>query len=307
MIPVEIEDTSLTQVIVISFRMRERRHDGKFGQIKVDFEQKIDKPFDIVLRLAIDTEQDRSLYSDAMIMVTFHTLLDIIRRIVDGLIHIPGAGLCRQIKHFRVIFDRMTDPFLLERNHFAEEFHLPFFILSQRVVDDKQAIVFDRGKVFDHLIDRARAENTSAEVRNGTRITTETTAARSMKEIDHLYALVIIQFAFIEVAPRRPDIADGQLLRHVVVDFLQPAVAPVVQHFFHPSLRLAEEYGIGMVDRFFGMQHGRDTSEDHLFAAPPIFVGNSPSALHLRTEHHRDGYQIALFVEVEGFYVLVRK
>jgi len=46
------------------------------------------------------------------------------------------------------------------------------------------------------------------------------------------------------------------MLNHIIVNFLQQSVFPVVQYLFHSSFGFAKKDSIGMFNRFFGMKHG---------------------------------------------------
>ena len=128
-----------------------------------------------------------------------------------------------------------------------------------------------------------------------------------MKEVDHLHALMVVEVAFVEVAAGGPDVLDGRLAGHVVVDALETAAAEVVDHLLHAALGFAKEDGVGMLHRLFGVQHGRYAPEEHLFASSAVFVRDGPSAFDLRAEHHRYGYEVARLVIVERFDILVRE
>ncbi len=56
MIPVVVENAALFQNVIIGFGLREGGKDGKFCQVKINFQQKIDESFDVILSLAIHSQ-----------------------------------------------------------------------------------------------------------------------------------------------------------------------------------------------------------------------------------------------------------
>ena len=131
MVPVEIEDAALAQQVVVALGVRERRKNGKLGQVKVDFAQEINQLLDVVFGLVIEAEEDGTLHTNPIVMVAFYALLDVVGSVVNGLIHIPSTRFGGQIKYFGVIFNGMANPFLLQRRNGTEEIHFPLFILCQ--------------------------------------------------------------------------------------------------------------------------------------------------------------------------------
>ena len=131
MIPIEVEDAPLTEVVVVALGVGEGRHDGELGQVEVDLEEEVDEALDVVFRLVVEAQQDGALDADAVVVVTFDALADVVRSVVDGLIDVPGAGLCGQVEHLRIVLDGVADPLLFEGDHLAKEIHLPLLVLGQ--------------------------------------------------------------------------------------------------------------------------------------------------------------------------------
>ena len=78
MIPIEVKNTALTQQIVVTFSVRERCENCEFRQIQIYLAKEVNEAFDIVFCLIIKAKEDGAFHSDAIIVVTFHTFLDII-------------------------------------------------------------------------------------------------------------------------------------------------------------------------------------------------------------------------------------
>ena len=238
-------------------------------------------------------------------MVAFYTFFDVIRGVVNGLIHVPSASFCCQIQHFRVVFDGVAYPFLLQRRDGCEELFLPFFILCQRVIDDKQTVVVDACHVFHHLIDRTRAELTTAEIGNSAWITTETASAAGVEEIDHLHTLVVVKVAFVEVTTAWPNALDRRLVAHEVIYLLQASVLPVEDYLLRAAFRFAQKHAVNMVYHLLGVKHGRDSASENFLASFVVLVGNSPAAFDLCSEHHRESHNVAFLIKINRFHVLV--
>ena len=130
-IPIEVEDAPLAEVVVVALGVGEGRHDGELGQVEVDLEEEVDEALDVVFRLVVEAQQDGALDADAVVVVTLDALADVVRGVVDGLIDVPGAGLCGQVEHLRIVLDGVADPLLFEGDHLAKEIHLPLLVLGQ--------------------------------------------------------------------------------------------------------------------------------------------------------------------------------
>ena len=144
--------------VVPYFGMPERRQDGEFGQVKVDFQQEIDQPQDVVFRLVVHPQQDGGFHADAKIVVTLDPVADVIRIVDHGLVNIPCPCLCGQVKDFRVVVDGMAAPVLLERDHHPEQLFLPFLILRQGIIHHEEPVVFDGIQFLGHFIKRPGPE-----------------------------------------------------------------------------------------------------------------------------------------------------
>ena len=307
MIPVEVEDSALSQQVVVTFGVREWCEDSELREVEVNLTKEVDESFDVVFGLVVEAEQNRAFHSDAVVVVAFHTFFDVIRCVVDGLIHVPSASFCCQIEHFGVVFDGVAYPFLLQRRDGGEELFLPFFVLCQRVIDDKQTVVVDACHVFHHLVDWTRAELTSTEVGNCAWITAEAAAAARVEEVDHLHALVVVEVTFVEVATTWSHALDRRLVAHEVVDFLETSVLPVEDDLLGATFRLAQKHAVDMIHHLLGVKHGRDAAGKDFLATFVILVGDSPAAFDLRGEHHRESHNVAFLIKINGFHVLVGK
>ncbi len=92
---------------------------GELGQIQLDLQEKIDEPLDAVLRVLVQSQQDRPLHGDAVVVIAFDPVADVIRGVEDGLIDVPGPGLGGQVEDLVVLLDGMAAPLLLQRDHLA--------------------------------------------------------------------------------------------------------------------------------------------------------------------------------------------
>jgi len=108
--------------------------------------------------LVVQSQEDRALYADAVIMITLHPFFNIIRRVINSLIHIPCAGAGGEFQHFGIVFNRVADPLFFEGDHFPEQIRFPLFILRQRVVHNKETVVIDSRKFLNHFVEGAGAE-----------------------------------------------------------------------------------------------------------------------------------------------------
>ena len=160
----------MTQQIVITLGMRERSHYGKFGQVQINLSQEIDQTFTIVLRLIVESQKDGTLYTDAIIVITLYTFLNIIGRIVYSLVYVPCTSLSRKIKNLGIVFDRMADPLLLKRGYCCKQFLLPLFVLSQGIIYNKQSVIVDACHILHNLIYGPGAEDASTKVADRTGI-----------------------------------------------------------------------------------------------------------------------------------------
>ena len=95
-------------------------------------------------------------------MVALHAFLNIVRGVVDSLVDIPGASVVGQLQHLVVVLDGVADPLLLQRSDGLEKLFLPLLVLSQRVVDDEEAVVVDGSHILYHLVDGTRTELATA-------------------------------------------------------------------------------------------------------------------------------------------------
>ena len=118
---------------------------------------------------------------------------------------------------------------------------------------------------------------------------------------------MIIEFALVKVAAARTHILDGRLVAHIIVNLLQAAILPVLDDLLRAAFRLAQENAIDMVDHFFSVKHGGNATSKHSLATLVVFFGDSPTAFHLRGEHHRQCHEVAFLVKVDGFHVFVGK
>jgi hypothetical protein len=112
MVPVVVEDPSLTQQVIVSFCMRERTQNGKFGKIQVNIQQKIYDTLNIIFCLVIKAQKDSPFHTNAVTVVAFNTLPDIIRGVIHSLVDIPGTRLRRKVQDLGIIFNGMAYPFL---------------------------------------------------------------------------------------------------------------------------------------------------------------------------------------------------
>ena len=286
MVPVKVEDTSLSQQVVVGLRMRKRRQDGELRQVEIDLAEEINQALTVVLGLVVEAKKDGTLYPDAVIVIALHTLLDIVAGVVDGLIHIPGTGIIGELQHLIIVLDGVADPLLLQRGDGLEQFLLPLFVLCQRVVDDEEPVVLDGCHILYHLVDGTRTELAASQITHGTRIAAEAATTRGMEQIDHLHTLMVIQLTLIEVAATGAYTLDGRHLAHIVIHFLKFATDEVLHHSFHAAFALAKEQTVYVVHHLLGMQHRGDATGHHQFAALMVFVGNLPATLHLSGEHH---------------------
>ena len=71
--------------------------------------------------------------------------------------------------------------------------------------------------------------------------------------------------------------------------------------------RFPQENAVDMIDHFFGVQHGRNATGEDGLAPFVVFLGNSPTSLHLGGEHHGKGYQVTFFIKINRFHILVGK
>src|SRR5271157_1348585 len=108
MIPVVIKDPPLFKKVTISFGVRERCEYCKFCKIKVNFKKKIYQTFDIIFCLIIKAKQDRSFYTDPMIVVLPYPVTDIIGTVKNCLVDIPCASLCCEIQYIIFILNGMA-------------------------------------------------------------------------------------------------------------------------------------------------------------------------------------------------------
>ena len=90
--------------------MREGRQDRELRQVQLDLEQEIHEPLDVVLILFVDAEDDRAFDADAALLQTLDAVPDVVRRIEDGLVHVPAAGLGGQVQDLVVVLDRDGRP-----------------------------------------------------------------------------------------------------------------------------------------------------------------------------------------------------
>ncbi len=142
--------------------------------------------------MVVEAQKYGAFNANAVVVVAFHTFLDIVGGVVNSLIHVPCPCLRCEVEHLRVVLDGVAYPFLFQGNHLAEKVEFPLFVLRQRVIHDKQAVVVDAFEVGDGFVDRTRPETASAEVRHGTGVAAETASARGVEEVHHLHALVVV-------------------------------------------------------------------------------------------------------------------
>ena len=111
-IPVIGIDPPLPFQIVERPGMGEWGEYGEFRQVQPNLLQEIDQPQDVVLGLAVQSQQDRPLYGDAVVVIALHPVTDAVRGVEDGLItyYRPRPG--REVEDRIVLLDRMTAPFL---------------------------------------------------------------------------------------------------------------------------------------------------------------------------------------------------
>ena len=72
--------------------------DREFGKIQLDVEEEIDQPFDGILGMAVESEQNRALDADAVVVVALDPLADVVRGVEHRLIHVPGPGLGGEVE-----------------------------------------------------------------------------------------------------------------------------------------------------------------------------------------------------------------
>jgi hypothetical protein len=88
---------------------------------------------------------------------------------------------------------------------------------------------------------------------------------------------------------------------------LQAASSPVGNNFLHAGFSFTQKNRIRVLQGFLGMEHGCDTAEDDFFSQAAIFIGNGPASLDLRTQHHRDSYEITVIFKVKVLDILIDK
>ncbi|VTR63796.1 hypothetical protein DESC_10064 [Desulfosarcina cetonica] len=304
-IPVIGENAILTLEVVIGLGVGKRRQYGKLGQVQVDFQQEIHQPPDPVLGVVVQPQQDRPLHADAVIVIALDALLDIVGSVEHRLVDVPGTGLGCQVEYLGIVLDGMAAPFLLQRDHFAEQLQLPLGVLGQGVVHDEQPVVVDGGHLRNRPGHGPRPELAAAQVGHGAGVAMVAAAPGRMHQVHHLHALVIIEFSLENITPRRADVIERRLIGQIIVDFSQPAVGQVVEEQFHASFGLAEEHRIGMGLGLLGMQHGGDAAEDHRHALGAVMVRDLPAAFDLHGQHHGDAHRIHGIVEIDVFKILV--
>ena len=130
-IPVIGNNSVLLFQIIVGFGMGERSQHGELGNIQLNFKQKVDELLDTVFGVMIQAQQNSALNTDAIIVVSFNPVTNIIRRVKNRLINIPGPSPGRQLQYLRIILDWVTAPFFLQGNHLPEQIHLPPGILRQ--------------------------------------------------------------------------------------------------------------------------------------------------------------------------------
>ena len=130
-VPVGGEDALLAVQVLVGPGVGKGGQDREFGQIQFDLHKKVDQALDIPFRVLVQAEQDGALHADAVVVITFDAVADIVRGVEDRLIDIPGAGLGGQVEHFGVVFDGVAAPLLLQGDHLPEQIHFPCDILGQ--------------------------------------------------------------------------------------------------------------------------------------------------------------------------------
>ena len=78
MVPVEVEDAALAQQVVVTLGVWEGCKNGELGQVEVDFAEEVDETLDVVFGLVVETKEDGAFHADAIIMIAFHALLDVV-------------------------------------------------------------------------------------------------------------------------------------------------------------------------------------------------------------------------------------
>ena len=81
--------------------------------------------------MLVESEQDGALDRDAVGVIALEAAADEVRGVEHRLVHVPGAGLRREVEYLVVVLDGVRAPLLLERDHLAEEVQLPLLALRQ--------------------------------------------------------------------------------------------------------------------------------------------------------------------------------
>ena len=126
-----------------------------------------------------------------------------------------------------------------------------------------------------------------------------------MQQIDHLDSFVIVKLPLQDVPAGRADGSDRRKICQVVVDLPEPVVSKIVQDLFHPSFRLAEEDGVGVKGRLFGVKHRCNAAADDRQSSFAVLVRNFPTPFHLARQHHRNPDEVRLIVEIDRLQVLI--
>ena len=77
-VPVKVEDTALAQQVVVNLRVGERCQHGKLRQVKVYLAQEVDEPLAVVLGLVVESQEDSTFNTNAVVMVALHAFLNIV-------------------------------------------------------------------------------------------------------------------------------------------------------------------------------------------------------------------------------------
>jgi len=125
-------------------------------------------------------------------VIALNAIADKIGGIENSLINKPGSGLSGQIQNLVVLFNGMTAKLFFLRESFPEQINFPFFVLRQRVIDDKKPVIVDTDHFFDDFVKRTGTEITTAQEINAAWIAVKPAATGGMNQINHLNAPVII-------------------------------------------------------------------------------------------------------------------